>query len=63
METGLSDGRSQRLYSGISTISSTVNYRGVYSNTSVAAQLDYFCQFTLLLSLNSRGTNTWQVSV
>jgi len=63
METGLSDGRSQRLYSGISTISSTVNYRGVYSNTSVAAQLDFFAQFTLLMSLNSRGTNTWAVSV
>jgi len=63
METGLSDGRSQRLYSGISTISSTVNYRGVYSNTSVAAQIDYFCQFTILLSLNSRGTNVWAISV
>jgi len=63
METGLSDGRSQRLYSGISTISSTVNYRGVYSNTSVAAQLDFFAQFTVLLSLNSRGTNVWQISV
>ena len=63
METGLSDGRSQRLYSGISTISSTVNYRGVYANTSVAAQLDFMCQFTVLLSLNSRGTNVWAVSV
>jgi hypothetical protein len=31
LETGLSDGRSQRLYSGISTISSTVNYRGKYN--------------------------------
>jgi hypothetical protein len=63
METGLSDGRSQRLYSGISTISSTVNYRGVYSNSSVAAQLDFYAQFTVLLSLNSRGTNVWSVSV
>jgi hypothetical protein len=63
LETGLSDGRSQRLYSGVSTISSTVNYRGVYANTSVAAQIDFFCQFTVLLSLNSRGTNTWAVSV
>jgi hypothetical protein len=63
METGLSDGRSQRLYSGISTISSTVNYRGVYATTSVGAQLDFFCQFTVLLSLNSRGTNVWAVSV
>ena len=63
METGLSDGRSQRLYSGISTISSTVNYRGVYTNASVAAQIDYFCQFTVLITLNSRGTNVWAISV
>jgi len=63
METGLSDGRSQRFYSGISTISSTVNYRGVYASTSVAAQVDFYAQFTVLLSLNSRGTNVWSVSV
>lgn len=63
LETGLSDGRSQRLYSGVSTISSTVNYRGVYENTSVAAQIDFYAQFTVLLSLNTRGTNTWAVSV
>jgi hypothetical protein len=59
----LSDGRSQRLYSGISTISSTVNYRGVYANTSVAAQVDFYAQFTVLITLNSRGTNVWAISV
>lgn len=63
LETGLSDGRSQRLYSGVSTISSTVNYRGVYGAGAVAAQIDFFAQFTILLSLNSRGTNVWSVSV
>jgi hypothetical protein len=63
METGLSDGKSQRIYSGISTISSTVNYRGVYTSSSVAAQLDFFASFTVLLSLNSRGTNVWQISI
>lgn len=65
LETGLSDGRSQRLYSGVSTISSTVNYRGIYAGTAatVAAQIDFFAQFTVLLSLNSRGTNVWSVSV
>ena len=63
LETGLSDGKSQRLYSGISTISSTVNYRGLYGAGSLAAQIDFFCQFTVLLSLNSRGTNVWSVSV
>ena len=65
LETGLSDGRSQRLYSGISTISSTVNYRGVYgaNASAVGFQVDFFCQFTIMLSLNSRGTNVWNVSV
>lgn len=63
METGLSDGRSQRLYSGISTISSTVNYRGEYGAGNVAAQIDFFAQFTVLLSLNMRGTAVWSVSV
>lgn len=63
METGLSDGRSQRLYSGISTISSTVNYRGVYGAGALANQIDFFAMFTVLLSLNSRGTNVWSVSV
>ena len=64
LETGLSDGRSQRLYSGVSTISSTVNYRGVYATAiSGAAQIDFFAQFTVLLSLNTRGTNVWAVSV
>jgi hypothetical protein len=63
LETGLSDGRSQRLYSGVSTISSTVNYRGVYAATSVAAQIDFYAQFTVFLSLNTRGTNVWAISV
>ena len=62
LETGLSDGRSQRLYSGVSTISSTVNYRGTYSGAA-ACQIDFFAQFTVLLSLNTRGTNVWAVSV
>jgi len=63
METSLSDGRSSRLYSGVSTISSTVNYRGVYSAAPAAAQIDFFAQFTILISLNSRGTNVFSVSV
>jgi len=63
METGLSDGRSQRLYSGISTISSTVNYRGVYTSAPLDAQLDFFSQNTILMTLNTRGTGVWSVSV
>jgi len=63
LETGLSAGKSQRLYSGVSTISSTVNYRGIYGAGSVNAQIDFFAQFTVLLSLNMRGTGVWAVSV
>ena len=61
-ETGLSDGKSARIYSGISTISSTVNYRGVYSD-GLAAQIDFFAQFTVMLSLNMRGTGVYAISV
>ncbi len=63
METGLSDGKSAKIYSGISTISSTVNYRGVYGASSESAQIDFFCQYTVLLSLNMRGTGVWSVAV
>jgi len=59
----LSQGRSDKLYSGVSTISSTVNYRAVYTTDSLAAQIDFFAQFTVLLSLNTRGTNVWSISV
>jgi hypothetical protein len=63
METGLSDGKSAKIYSGISTISSTVNYRGVYTSSSQNAQIDFFAQFTVLLSLNMRGTGVWSIAV
>jgi len=65
LETGLSDGRSQRLYSGISTISSTVNYRGLYAGgaSTGACEITFFLGYTVMLSLNSRGTNVWAISV
>lgn len=66
LETGLSDGRSERLYSGISTISSTVSYRGLYNGAdtqTVDAEITFFLGYTVMLSLNSRGTNVWAISV
>jgi hypothetical protein len=66
LETGLSQGKSALIYSGVSTVASTVSYRGVYTGvagTTVEAQIDFFAQFTVLLSLNTRGTNVWAVSV
>ena len=59
----LSQGRSDRIYSGVSTISSVVTYRGQYGSSSAEAQIDFFSQNTILLSLNTRGTNVWAVSV
>jgi hypothetical protein len=59
----LADGKSERLYGGVSTIGSTVTYRGVYGAAAAACQLDFFAQFTVLLSLNVRGTAVWSISV
>jgi hypothetical protein len=65
LESSVSDGRSSRIYSGLSTISSQINFRGVYTGgaTTVASQLSFFGQFTVLLSLNTRGTNVWAISI
>jgi len=65
LETGCSAGRSDRLYSGISTISSVVQYKGTYAGTgtSQAATLDFFAQFTVLLTLNMRQTGVWSITI
>lgn len=59
----LADGKSEKLYGGVSTIGSTVTYRGVYGSGAKALQLDFFAQFTVLISLNMRGTGVFSVSV
>jgi len=62
LETGCSAGRSDRLYSGVSTISSVVQYKGTYSG-AVAATTDFFAQFTVLLTLNMRQTGVWSITI
>jgi hypothetical protein len=62
LESGLSDGKSASIYSGISTISSTTQFRGEYSGAQ-AAQLDFFASYSVLLSLDTRGTGIWSISV
>jgi hypothetical protein len=62
LETGCSAGRSDRLYSGISTISSVVQYKGTYSGAQDAT-VDFFAQFTVLLTLNMRQTGVWQITI
>lgn len=62
LESGVSAGKSDRLYSGISTISSVVQYKGTYTSSSVAATIDFFSQFTVLLVLDMNRLGVWQVS-
>tara|TARA_R110001606_G_scaffold72933_1_gene168090 strand:- start:755 stop:2143 length:1389 start_codon:yes stop_codon:yes gene_type:complete len=62
-ETGLSDGKSATIYSGISTISSVVQFRGEYGAGAVDANLDFFAQYTSLISLDMRGTGVFSISV
>ncbi len=63
-ETGLSDGKSQNIYSGISTIASTVQYKGAYlGGSSQNCTLDFFAQYSVMLSLDMRGSGVWNVSV
>lgn len=64
LETGCSAGRSDRLYSGISTISSVVQYKGTYaSGVALGATLDFFAQYTILLTLNMRQTGVWSCTI
>ena len=63
-ESGLSDGKSSHIYSGISTIASTVQFKGAYTGAEVvAAQLDFFASYTVLLSLDMKGMGIWQMRV
>jgi len=62
LESGISDGKSSQIYSGISTTGSTVQFLGKY-NAAIASQIDFYAQYTVLLSLNMRGTGVISVKV
>ena len=65
LESGISDGKSSHIYSGISTLASTVQFLGKYDVVAApgAYTLDFFSNFTVLISLNMRGTGVYSVSV
>jgi hypothetical protein len=65
LESGLSDGKSSHIYSGISTIASVVQYKGEYTSAgAVRAQtVDFWAQHTIMLSLDIRASGVWSVSV
>jgi hypothetical protein len=62
-ENGLSVNRSATIYSGVSTIASNVQWVGTYEGANVAATVDFFSQFTVLLSLDMRGSGVYAISV
>jgi hypothetical protein len=64
LESGLSDGKSSHIYSGISTLASTVQLVATFDGTGTGgASVDVFANYTVLLSLNMAGTGVWSVSV
>ena len=61
---GLSHGKSATTYSGISTLGSTTQFVGQYSQaTAYSLRLDFFGQYTILMNLNMNGSGVWSVSV
>jgi len=62
-ESSLSDGKSSNIYSGISTIASTIQYKGVYAPGTVDCQLDFFAVYTVLMSLDMNGLGVYQIRV
>jgi hypothetical protein len=62
-ENGLSVGKSATIYSGISTIASNVQWLGTYDGTAAAAQIDFFAQYSVLISLDMRGSGVYSISV
>ena len=64
LESGVSDGKSSHIYSGVSTLASTVQYVATYSGAVNAdITVDFFGNYTILMSLAMGGTGTWAISV
>ena len=64
LESAISDGRSSHIYSGISTLASTVQLLMRFNAaTAAGATAHCFANFTVLLSLNTRGTGVYSISI
>ena len=64
LESAISNGKSSHIYSGVSTLASTVQLVTKHSAPVVSAcTIDAWANFTILMSLNMRGTGVFSVSV
>jgi hypothetical protein len=62
-ESAVATGKSHRIYSGISTLASNVQFRGTFNQVNQASTLDFFAVFTIRILLNTRGLGVFEVSV
>ena len=62
-ENGLSVGKSATIYSGISTIASNVQWVAQYTAAPEATTVDFFACYSVLISLDMRGSGVFSVSV
>lgn len=64
LESAISNGKSSHIYSGVSTLASTVQLVTKHSAAVPGiCSIDAFANFTILMSLNMRGTGVYSVSV
>lgn len=64
LESAISNGKSSHIYSGVSTLASTVQLVTKHSAAVAGAcSIDCWANYTLLMSLNMRGTGVYSVSV
>jgi hypothetical protein len=64
LESAISNGKSSHIYSGVSTLASTVQLVTKHSAAvSAACTIDAWANYTILMSLNMRGTGVFSVSV
>ena len=62
-ESAVATGKSHRIYSGISTLASNVQFRGTFTAGAVPSTLDFFAVFTIRILLNTRSLGVFEVSV
>ena len=62
-EGSLSRGATQSIYSGLSTIGSTLQYVGTYTNVPALTRVDFFAQSSVVVGLSMAGSGTFQVAV
>ena len=62
-ESAVATGKSHRIYSGISTLASNVQFRGSFNQVAIQSTMDFFAVFTIRILLNTRGLGVFEVSV